>query len=447
MVFFIVPTIAIISILIGRLFLGKWLNHLSFYCIIWTGLILMYELRLLPYIDIYPLAWFLIISAFLAFFLGILTITTARKLFKNDDLFGRKTNAQIPLFIDNGKTVKYALILFTAIGLFAALQNWIVLLNMFGSIPGVFLNANIIYKLNTAGGGIKGMVPFIANFGYVAVFFAAIYTAYRGRFSLLSFLPFVGIVLKEVATIGRAGMLLALMEFVIVFVLFRHLLRDDFKSRFKFSKNNAIIATIVLIVFFISAASLVRMVRIADESFTGANRKLTQMEDNIIITPTLYLYLSAHIGVLSKYTASEGENTGFAQNTLLPAYNFLDRFDILERPSAYQRGYFIPMWVNTGTYIRELHADFGTLGAILGPYLLGLLLTFFWFKFYQNHRMIYFVLMVYLNIIVGFSFLVMITRTSYWIISMTLIIISILILERIAKIVHNRSLESKSGKS
>lgn len=407
----------------------------------------MYELRLLPYIDIYPLAWFLIISAFLAFFIGILTIVAAKKLFKNDVLFGKKTNAQIPLFIDNGKTVKYALIFFTAIGLFAAIQNWIVLLNMFGSIPGVFLNANIIYKLNTAGGGIKGMVPFIANFGYVAIFFAGIYTAYRGKFSLLTFLPFLGIVLKEVATIGRAGMLLALIEFLIVFILFRHLLNDDLKSRFKFSKNNAIIATIILLVFFISVASLVRMVRIADESFTGANRQLSQLEDNLVITPTLYLYLSAHIGVLSKYTGSDGENTGFAQNTLLPAYNFLDRFNILERPSAYQRGYFIPMWVNTGTYIRELHADFGIWGVILGPYLLGLLLTFFWFKFYQNHSMVYFVLMVYLNIIVGFSFLVMITRTSYWIISLTLILISVFIVERIAYKVYKRSLESKSGKS
>lgn len=446
MLFFLITTLSIIVIIWSKFLLKKWINHLSVYCIIWSVLILLYEWKLLPYVDIIPLAWFFIAASFLSFLFGTLTFITARNLFPRNKILSRESDSTIPIFIDKGKTVKYALLIFSLISLYAGIQNWMVLIHKYGSIPAVFLNAADIYKEITRG-GIKGVVPFISNFGYVAIFFSGIYTAFKGKFTLLTFLPFIGIILKELANVGRAGMLIALLEFLFSFILTRHLLNDDSSQRFKFSKKNAIIASSILIIFFVASASFVRISRGSFEHFNGASKLLREQKNNLIFSPSLYLYLSSDVGVLSQYLKSDRERTGFGQNTFLTVYHILDRLDVLKRPSDYQKGYFIPMWTNTGTYIRELHADFGILGPLIGPYLFGFFITLLWFKFFEKKSFIVLTILVYLFLVVGFSFLVMITRSSYWSISQFLIILIIPLLERIASIVHGKSIERQSGRT
>ena len=52
------------------------------------GLVFFYELKLLPYPDIIPLAWFMIVASFLAFVLGIITVFTTRNLYKSFTVCG-----------------------------------------------------------------------------------------------------------------------------------------------------------------------------------------------------------------------------------------------------------------------------------------------------------------------------------------------------------------------
>jgi oligosaccharide repeat unit polymerase len=236
-------------------------------------------------------------------------------------------------------------------------------------------------------------------------------------------------------------MLFALVQFAFSFFLFKHLLDNDLYQRFKFSKISAFIGAIILIVLFIGGSSLVKATRASDAtsaSYSGASSELRQTRSNIIVSPSLYLYVSSDVGVLSKYLSSRGENTKFGQNTFMTLYSFLSKVDVMPKPSEYQKGYFIPMWTNTGTYLRELHADFGVAGIFLGPFLLGLLITWLWFKFYERKSLIVFAFLVNLNIIIGFSFFVMATRVLYWSTSLVLIIILVPILERIAFLVHNQ---------
>ena len=92
------------------------------------------------------------------------------------------------------------------------------------------------------------------------------------------------------------------------------------------------------------------------------------------------------------------------------------------------------MWTNTGTYIRELHADFGVAGIFLVPYLLGLIVTWLWFKFYKKKSLLVLAILVYLYLIIGFSFLEMVSRVSYWFYSLIVIICFIPVIEKFAKI-------------
>jgi oligosaccharide repeat unit polymerase len=335
------------------------------------------------------------------------------------------------IFADDGRALKYSILFFSFIGLFVAIQRWIVLIHMFGSIPAVILNAGLVYRLNTDR-EIKDFIPILPNFVYVGVFLVGIYTAYKKRFSFLTFLPFIGIVIKELTYFGRGEILFSLIEFLSSFFLFRQLLKDDSIQKFRFSKKNAIVASSILIVFLVTSASLVRVSRGSFENYLGTSSGLRELKDNFIISPSVYLYLSSDVGVLSKYLELNNENTRFGQNTFLIFYDYLAQLEREARPQFFQKGYYIPMWTNTGTYIRELHEDFGTAGIFLVPYLLGLIITWLWFKFFDEKNLIVFAFLVYFYVIIGHSFLMMITRLSQWYLSLFLIVIYLPFLEKIA---------------
>jgi len=431
---------SLLGILGGKFLFKKWMNHLTLYSAIWGILIVLYELKLLPYYDLMPLTWFYVISAFLSFVFGILTLISLRNLFQTSPNEIKPTRLDLPIFKDGGVTLKYALLITSMIGILAAVQHWLVLINLFGSIPAAFVNATLVYKLSLSGGA-KGVIPYISNFGFVAVFLSGIYSAYKGRFSLLTFLPFIGIVIKSMATLGRVSMLFALMEFFITFLLFRYLLKTDSAKRFKFSTKNAVFAFSILLLFVIFSASLVRASRISSEYYKGTSKELKQLEDNFIITPSIYFYLSCDVGVLNQYLKSKGEKTKFGENSFILFHYILSKFDIIKRPSDFQKGYKFPMWANTGTYIRELHADFGLAGVYLIPYLLGFLITWLWYKFYTQHGLIVLTFLTFLTLIIGFSFLMMITRLDIWAVTLVMLLFIVPVVEKIAVFSGRKSLK------
>jgi oligosaccharide repeat unit polymerase len=425
----LIAVVTLLGILAGKYIFKKWINHLSLYCLIMGGLIFLYELKLLPYNDISTLTWFLIISSFLAFLFGILTVISARNLKQNNNSV-QLSIVNPTILHDNGKLIKYALIFFSAVGIFAGIQNWMVLIDMFGSIPAVLINANIVYRLNV-NREVKGVIPYIAAFTYVAVFLAGLYTAYNGKFSWHTFLPFVGIIIKELATLGRAGILLAAMQFLFSFFLFRNFLKKDTLQRYKFSIKNAVISSLALIFILVLTSSLVKFSRGVGEKYPGASPVLSQFSGNMLINPSLYLYLSSDVGVLNQYLLSEGEDTKFGENTFLLFHQFLAKLGVQERPSDFQKGYYVPMWTNTGTYIRELHADFGISGLLIVSFLLGVVITWLWFNFYEKGNISAYTILVHLYLIIGFSFLVMVTRLYYWVFSLIISLVVIAIIEKI----------------
>ena len=425
-----VGIITFIGIIGGNKIFKCWFNHLTVYSFSMGVLTFFYELKLLPYSDLIILAWFFIIGSSVSFYLGILTVISARSL-RGEIYSSRQTIISLPIFADNGKALKYSVIFFSLIGLFVAIHRWYVLINMFGSIPGVLLHAPRIYVLNVRG-EIKEFIPYLPSFIYVGVFLAAIYTAYKGKFSFLSFFPLICVVLKELTYFGRGEMLFSTMEFFFTFFLMRNLLKHDSLQRFKFSKINAFAATALLLMLLIIAASFVRVARGAMENYPGTSPVLKDLQGSMILTPSVYLYVSSDVGVLSKYLELEKENVRFGENSFRIVYEFLAKLTGTEEPFFFQKMYHIPVWTNTGTYIRELHADYGVTGVFLIPYLLGMIITFLWFKFYEKNNLIVMTALVYLFIIVGFSFLMIITRLNIWFLGQILIIAYVPLLEKMA---------------
>jgi oligosaccharide repeat unit polymerase len=407
------------------------------------GLVFFYELKLLPYPDIIPLAWFMIVGSFLAFILGIVTIFAARNLYPENKQPDDAEILTLRILNDGGKALKYSVLFFSFIGLFVALHRWYVLIGKFGSIEEVVINAAVVYRLNIQG-EIKEFIPFLPSFIYVGVFLSGIYTAYKGRFTFLSVFPILTIILKELTYFGRGEMLFASMEFIFTFILFRHYLTRNKKNIFKFSKINAFVAATILITLIMTVSSFIRISRGSRENYVGTDRQLKQMKDNFLFSPSIYLYISSDAGVLSKYLEMDKEEARIGENSFRLFYDFLSRFDLVEKPKFFQQGYFIPMWTNTGTFIREIHADFGIIGVLVIPFVLGMSLTWLWFIFNRTGNIFSLLFMVYLYLIIGFSFLVMVTRLNQWYFSQAIILLYIPILQNLASRKNSSLLEESN---
>jgi oligosaccharide repeat unit polymerase len=421
----------ILGIIGGRFIFKAWINHLTVYSFVMGGLTFLYELKLLPYPDLSFITWFYLISSSLAFVLGITSVINAKNLFPSSAENVKINVSDMPIFKDDGKVLKYSVIFFSLVGLFVALHRWYIMIGIFGSIPSVFINAAWVYRINVKG-EIKEFIPFLPSFVYVGVFLSAIYTAYRGKFSFLSFFPIICIILKELTYFGRGEMLFSTLEFLFTFFLFRNLLNREEDIKFKFSRKNAGVAILLLLILVITAASVVRTSRGIKENFRGATKELKQLEENLILTPSVYFYLSSDLGVLNQYLFKETEEAKFGENTFRGVYYLLSKIKIVDEPPFFQKGYFIPFWSNTGTFIREIHADFGLPGVILVPFFLGILLTYLWFIFFEKKNLIVLTVLVYFNLIIAFSFLVMVTRLNQWFLSQLLIILFIPVINKLA---------------
>jgi len=421
--------VGVSAIFLGKHLFHKWINHLSLYSVIWVMMITFYELKIIPYIDLTFETWVVIISSYFCFLLGIITLKTARDSLGRTEVTFEHSNFHIDIFRDNGRLIRWFIFAFSLIGILSALQHWMVLIDEFGSVINVLINSHKIYRMRLLG-EIKGVVPYLWLFGYFGIVLAGIYTAYKNRITLLTLLPLIAVILKESARFTRAGILFALLEFLLSFMFFRHLLSKRDTKTFGSNKLKIIPSVLIIALILFLGASLVKIARNPTESFQGTQSSLTQQEGGILISPSLYFYMSSHIGVLDRYLDKDNENLIFGAQTFFTFYGILQKFNLVNRPDYQAKGYFIPYWSNSATYLRDLHSDFGHLGILLFPFLLGLLTTFFWYRFYENHQIIDLVVMIFLNLIIGFSFFKLVMQLPNWTFGLLIVGISLMFIEK-----------------
>lgn len=429
--YIIFTLLCIASFLGGKYLFQKWVNPLSSYTFIWFGMIFLFQLKLIRYHPLSNLTWSVILLSFLCFILGILLFFSARSVF-----FDNKKNIKITsdflIFEDGGKILKITIIIFATIGLLATLQHWYILINQFGDLQTIFINAGIVYRLRV-NREIEGAIPYIQLCSYVAFFYGAIYTTYKRKITIYLIYPFFAIILEEIAIMGRAGLLLVLIEFLIIYFLVSY--KQNFKKDKIKVKNNRGNVSIILIILLciILSASLVRLFRGTVESnIKGSTKQLNQLSEGFIISPSVYLYLSGNVGVLNKYLQMEKEeNKYFGENTFLMFYSILSKFNIVKRPSDYQKGYFMPIWSNTGTYLREIHADFGIFGVLIIPLIISFLTSYYWFNYLKKQNLFSFTILVFLLIVIFFSWIAMATRLAIWMITFLILLVLNPVLEKL----------------
>lgn len=411
--------VSFLAIVVSRAVLGKWFNHISFYFALWAGMVSFYEMKLMAYFDLSDRFWLVVFAGSLSFLFGALIYPAVKSAFPEGNKGNFEPDPLYMKFFGNDILLNRIILLCSIIGIISALHHWLILINMFGSLPKVLINFNVIYRMRVEN-KIEGLIPYAYVLAFAGVFFAGIKVAKEGKVGILSLSPFVGVILRELANVGRAGILFAFVMFISVIFLSRYSIQkksaDGSKS---FFNKKSIIPLAVIFGLLIGSAGLVRTFRGTYESYKAASSTLNKTAGGFFITPSLYLYMSSHAGVLNRYLDKDFEKdfvTG--ETTFFSVYNFLSKFELVKAPDAYEKGYFIPMWSNTATVYRYLHQDFGILGLFLPPFLTGLLASFFWIRFYEKHKIMDLLLLCYIYIGIGMSFMILVTKASIWPISL-----------------------------
>lgn len=396
-----------LGLIIGRIAFHKWFNHITFYSLIWSASLILFHWKLIDYYPIEFETWLVIIASWLFFVLGSLTISFARSSNTN------KNPTQINDFFwgEEEKLTRLNRILWVLniLSLVAAIYNLYIVSIKFGGIWNTFTLGNFLYSYRVSR-GLPGGIPYVSSLVFTSALLAGNYTARIGKMTLVSVLPLLIIVIIDFTNMGRASILVASILFASAYFLTYKEIRK--KNRDKRSKLRQFGFAFIVIVIVISGADFIRTTRQAKETFVGSTKTLEKLSEAKVITPSIYLYLTAHFGVLNKYMKAEGENTPIGGHTFLTLYRILESLGLDVHSNTYQIWYRTPVRVNVGTYLRELHGDFGIPGLLLGPYLLGLLTSFFWYRFNEERRYLDLALLGFFYTIIGMSIFVLITRLS-----------------------------------
>ncbi len=433
MISFWVTIFFVFFLFVGKHLFKRWFNPIFLYVASWSFIIYLYDLKLLAYSSISGLTWIVISFAFFSFLFGVITVYLGRSLFFNNyEDINYKTSDIKPWSLEKETKLKKIIIITALIGLLVSLQHWYVLINEFGSIGMVFLSGGDIYSMRV-GGEHFGKIPYFNLLSYVSVFLSAIYSAYRNKFTYLIFLPLFAVILTDAASFARAGVFFAFVLFGITFITARYFFKSKLQSK-RFNNNkNIIVATIIILIVAMGSVSLIRLMRNPMGDFKSTSIELKELSNDGIISNSIYLYFSSPLPVLSAYLDKRKESAVWGENTFYPVYNNLNRFGANVNLKPYPKGYFIPMWVNSATYIRELDVDFGPLGIFIIPFLIGFLSTYFWYKLFSQGSLIYLTLFSYTSILLVFSIFYIGTRLSFWFFGFIFSIIVVLYFEKTEK--------------
>jgi hypothetical protein len=135
------------------------------------------------------------------------------------------------------------------------------------------------------------------------------------------------------------------------------------------------LAAVVLVSFW--AVTWARGGRGGAQVFAGETTTLAKIGDSVAIAPVLYFYASGPIAQFSEYLKhpdQDGKDL-WGRYTFASIYRFLAKLGFDTYVPYYQNFYNTPEAINVGSYLREIHFDFGPVAILLYPLLLGFVIS------------------------------------------------------------------------
>lgn len=418
MVTVVITLLALGAILVGRASFGGWFNHVTLYAGTWGGMLLLHQLEFITYDPVTGETWLFIAAAFIAFAAGSLLPLVIGFSKRSSNPFSQGSPRVSRTSTHSEAALSGPILVVTVIlgfcGLIGAYFSLELLIARFGSLQEALLWGNLIYTMRNRGIEMFTL-PYFDSLALAGSFFGGVHLALRRKFNPLILLPIFSLILVSIAGMGRAKLLMSAILLLSGYFVFKSSIPAPELRKKRLRRILGITFAFALLV---AGAELIRSNRGTTESFTGTTQQLAVTRGWALITPSIYLYFSSPHVVFSEYLKDGTERGFFGKHTFLPFWRLLDKFGADTKVDEFQVGYLIPMWSNTGTYLRELHSDFGPLGALLVPFLLGIACTGLYRITITSRNILAGAVLVHLYAIVGMSWLVMSSRLGYWFVSL-----------------------------
>ncbi len=425
----VLVVIGFCTVLLGRLQFGIWFNPVSAYSAIWTISLSLFEMKLIYFYPLAPETWAVIFAGWTSFILGCLAVTAAR--FATRPAYSPVPQAAGTVEFSPEEIVLLRRVLWVlnTVALVIAVQHITTILRKFGNIGSLVVFAQTVYETRTRK-GIEGAVPYFGSAMLIGSLVGGIYSSAMGKLKLAGVLPVVLTVAVSFAEMGRMSMMIAVLMFVTGYVLNRRRVRAPEQISVFSVRVRRIIALAMVLVIVGGGAELVRSARVPFEQFAGTTRALSKLRGGSFVTPSVYLYMTGHHGALNQYLRQDVEHSLPGGFTFAPIWRLLSKLGYDTYVDQYQRFYRTPTPSNTGTYLRELHADWGLPGVVFGPFILGMLISVSWYRTMTRHRMVDYVIAAHLFVAVVMSYVDLVTQLGYWLASLVFGLIAAAVYDR-----------------
>jgi oligosaccharide repeat unit polymerase len=381
--------ITAVAVSIGKWWFKRWFNPLSIYSALWGFCLVNYELRLIQYYPISTIAWVYIAIAWVSLYLGAGTVLLLAKPRESSTArsFGVDVNC-----------LKKVILTLSAIGSLGLISQLLAISHEFGNpVIALITNAGEIYGARISN-ELYGL-NYAGAFSFAACTLAGIYTAKLARLTLVAAIPLVLVTLQLVAVMGRTGLGVAAVLFSVSF------LYTPRPVRFSIPGWQRMIGA-MLAAALAGGFILVSSIRRLDVNFVGITPGIEKVSEYLPFFPSLYSNFSATPVAFSLYLASpEQGKTGFwGMYTFAPAFRLISRLGFLCSVPAHEENYYTPVPMNTGTYLKNVHSDFGAAGILVFPYLLGASVTLLLIRVSSVPRLLGLTLLANLFVLVVFTF-------------------------------------------
>ena len=378
----------------ARLICGSWANHLSLYSFVWTLSVGFYELHWVRYNPISDEAWLYIFIAWIAIYLGTALVT-----------IGGKQPVRLAS-AESLATLKNVILLFSLGGVASSgVLAWEIMKEIDPNLlVAITVGAPRIYAASFEETGEFGGIPYLSFLPFAACALAGIYAARKRRIDWVSGFPLLVNVVSAVLSVSRWTLLLSGVLFVISFFLTP-------KSRRVRLGRIQKLSLVLLVAAGIVAVSLTRTD--LGGGLAGETGVLDRATGVMPFASSLYFYISGPAAGFSSYLrdASQEANQPWGRFTFASIYRLLSKVGLASSVPFHQEFYSTPEPINTCTYLREVHSDFGAAGVFLFPLVLGMAAG--WLS-NSSGGLLRTVLLTHLYVVVFFSFTYLVVITGQW---------------------------------
>ncbi len=414
--------VAVATVYLGAYVYRRWINHITIYGVMWGLQITLFQIRLIKYPDLSLETTVFIFGAWLVFVLASLTF----RIF-----YSTKEWSTQGKHIANGNLITVVLLALTFVGAIGTLQHWMVLIRMFGGVKNAIISGNLVYSLSKREGGIPGMWPYVDSVGLSADFLGGVFAGLRKRPLVLGILPFVIELTNAVSGFGRSRLIIGAILWGTAFFLPQA--KKAAENRKILVRRIVVVSSMVFIFAFGMQAVLT--FRGARESFTGETTALSRVKGVGFITPSIYMYLSCDIPVLNKFLdyefSGKVEHTPIGGFTFAPFFRLFSKFGIVDPMPVYEKFYTVPVTTNTGSFLRELYVDWGISGSLLITYILGGFVSILYEIYQRKKSLVLLSLLAHFYVVVFFTFALIATTLTYWLISLVFSVIGSLAVDKL----------------